>query len=446
MADSILELAKRALHMVRLRVPYLAGLTHHIELSPTHRVDTAGIFASGRLVFNPDWLDQFSLEDMTFIIAHEIMHLALRSHQRLGNLAPELFNITHDFIINEMLKKTLEYEVVPAGGLDWKKEYGAYYAIEDKSAEELVRFVKDALKKGDLNDRVFRNHWALDASKGDLLPNTDLADQLKQLLPNKPLNINEIEVISLGSDILSNELERQLFPEAKPAIIAEKQQLIYEKISEVLSLKLGMERAEDLYHVSRNAGADYYSYDNDHHYESTYASIRALHKPPWEVALQQWLEFTQRTGKTYARPSRRGQYRDFVRPGYQREGHTLHIVIDTSGSMSSTLGKVLGVIASFCEALRIPQIHIIQCDTGVTSDAWYAPEELDNFQIKGLGGSNMSPGMHRLAIDPQVTHALVITDGCISYPEQPMPYEVLWVLTDTFYGFSPGYGHRVLID
>jgi predicted metal-dependent peptidase len=443
MADSILELAKRALHMVRLQVPYLAGLTHHIELSPTHRVDTAGIFASGRLVFNPDWLDQFSLEDMTFIIAHEIMHLALRSHQRVGNLDPELFNITHDFIINDMLKKTLQREEVPAGGLDWKKEYGAYYSIENKSAEELIRFVKDALQKGDMNDRIFRNHWALDPSKGDLLPNTDLADQLKQLLPDKPINLNEVDVISIGSDILSNELERHLFPEAKPAVIAEKQQIIYEKISEVLSLKLGMERAEDLYNVNVQQR---YDPQNHSHYESTYASIRALHKPPWEVALQQWVEFTQRTGKTYARPSRRGQHRDLVRPGYKREGNTLHIVIDTSGSMSSTLGKVLGVIASFCDALSIPQVHIIQCDTGVTSDAWYVPEELDNFHIKGLGGSDMSPGMNRLANDPQVTHAIVITDGWISYPQSPMPYEVLWVLTGSFYGFNPGYGHKVLID
>lgn len=443
MADSILELAKRALHMVRLQVPYLAGLTHHIELNPTQRVDTAGIFASGRLVFNPDWLDQFSLEDITFIIAHEIMHLALRSHQRVGNLDPELFNITHDFIINDMLKKTLEREEVPAGGLDWKKEYGAYYSIENKSAEELIRFVKDALQKGDMNDRIFRNHWVLDPSKADLLPNTDLADQLKQLLPNKPINLNEIDVISISSDILSDELERHLFPEAKSAVITEKQQIIYEKISEVLSLKLGMERAEDLYNVKAQQRHDP---QNHYHYESTYASIRALHKPPWEVALQQWVEFTQRTGKTYARPSRRGQYRDLVRPGYKREGNTLHIVIDTSGSMSSTLGKVLGVIASFCDALSIPQVHIIQCDTGVTSDAWYVPEELDNFQVKGLGGSDMTPGMNRLANDPQVTHAIVITDGWISYPLSPMPYEVLWVLTDTFYGFNPGYGHRVLID
>lgn len=443
MADTILELTKRALHLVRLQVPYLAGLTHHIELNPTHRVDTAGIFASGRLVFNPDWLDQFSLEDITFIIAHEIMHLALRSHQRVGNLDPELFNITHDFIINDMLKKTLEREEVPAGGLDWKKEYGAYYSIENKSAEELIRFVKDALQKGDMNDRIFRNHWVLDPSKADLLPNTDLADQLKQLLPNKPINLNEVDVISIGSDILGNELERHLFPEAKSAVIAEKQQIIYEKISEVLSLKLGMERAEDLYNVKAQQRHDP---QNHYHYESTYASIRALHKPPWEVALQQWVEFTQRTGKTYARPSRRGQYRDLVRPGYKREGNTLHIVIDTSGSMSSTLGKVLGVIASFCDALSIPQVHIIQCDTGVTSDAWYVPEELDNFQVKGLGGSDMSPGMHRLANDPQVTHAIVITDGWISYPLSPMPYEVLWVLTDFIYGFSPGYGHKVLTD
>ena len=63
--------------------------------------------------------------------------------------------------------------------------------------------------------------------------------------------------------------------------------------------------------------------------------------------MQQWLEATCSSQNTYSRPSRRGQYADFVRLGKQHEGYTLHIVLDTSGSMTEELSKILGVIGAF---------------------------------------------------------------------------------------------------
>lgn len=434
--EETLQLAKRALHLVRLHIPYLAELTHHIELIETRKVDTAGIFASGRLVFNPDWLDELSLEDITFVIAHEVMHLALRSHQRVGNTDRELFNVSHDFIINEMLKKMLNRHNVPAGGLDWEYEYGYYHKLEDQPVEVLMRFIKDALSKGQMGQKIFRKHWKTNEFDQDIIPNTPFADQFEKLLPQNEDFKPSIDLLKITSDILDAEAERQLFPELDNRQIAKKQQIIYQQISKALSTKLIIENVNKIQGIGTAPGE--YAHD--------YQAIKALHQPPWEVALQQWMEFTQRTGRTYARPSRRGQFSNLVRAGYKREGNTLHIVIDTSGSMAGVLGKVLGVIASFCELLFIPQVHIIQCDTEVSEDDWFSPDELLNFQVKGFGGSDMSPGMYRLGEDSQVEYALVITDGFIYYPKYAMPYEVLWVLTESYYDFEPSYGKIISID
>ncbi len=88
----------------------------------------------------------------------------------------------------------------------------------------------------------------------------------------------------------------------------------------------------------------------------------------------------------------------------------------------------LGAIADFCDAAGVDQIRIIQCDTTVTSDETVSSEELTTFAVSGFGGSDLSPAMLMLAEDPQVTATVVVTDGEIAFPADPMPYGVLWVL------------------
>ena len=54
----------------------------------------------------------------------------------------------------------------------------------------------------------------------------------------------------------------------------------------------------------------------------------------------------------------------------------------------------------------------------------------------------MSPGLRRLAEDPEVEAALVLTDGYVDYPPEEMPYRVLWVLIgdDVSPSYEPPYG------
>ena len=46
----------------------------------------------------------------------------------------------------------------------------------------------------------------------------------------------------------------------------------------------------------------------------------------------------------------------------------------------------------------------------------------------GFGGSDLTPAMLRLAEDREVSVAIVLTDGELDYPQEPVPYSVLWVL------------------
>src|SRR5262249_37010124 len=101
---------------------------------------------------------------------------------------------------------------------------------------------------------------------------------------------------------------------------------------------------------------------------ATMRALRDAYSPPWELAMQRWMDAVAPGERTYARPSRRGADRsDLVRPGRRRTGWTLHIMLDTSGSMADIIPRALGAIASFCDASGVEDVRIVQCDIEVTS-------------------------------------------------------------------------------
>ncbi|HEU4536810.1 MAG TPA: VWA-like domain-containing protein, partial [Polyangiaceae bacterium] len=178
------------------------------------------------------------------------------------------------------------------------------------------------------------------------------------------------------------------------------------------------------------------------------SALRTAYRPPWQDAVQTFLEAVTPGPRTYVRPSRRGADRaDLVLPGRVREGRTLHVILDTSGSMQGEFARLAGVIRSFCEGASVPQIRLLQCDAETTRDELVDLERFERLELEGLGGSDLSDAMYRLAADPEVLAAVVLTDGMIEFPPEPMPYAVLWALTPP--GFAPGnvpaYGRLVWV-
>src|SRR5262245_55255728 len=82
--------ARRALRMVSMHLPHLAGLAAAVNLALDRRVATMAVFASGRILINPRFLASLKPEETMFVLAHELMHLALRTHNRQGDADPLL--------------------------------------------------------------------------------------------------------------------------------------------------------------------------------------------------------------------------------------------------------------------------------------------------------------------------------------------------------------------
>jgi predicted metal-dependent peptidase len=395
-ADTLATL-HQAMRLVRLTLPHLSELTGVVRLQLDRRVGTAGVFASGRLLVNPDFMARLDVGEQTFVLAHELLHLALRTHERGQASDPRLVNVAHDYIINDMLAHELG-RPVPADGLH---RPGARMRSLEQMVAELAR------------------------------------DRDNQPAPGWP------SVPGEGSegDVLPDELERTWFPEADGRQQQEQAERVRQAAAQANRLG-ALREAGDRAERSRPGSEP----GRQHHVAD---AVRLNYQPPWEKALQRWIEAAAVRSRSFARPSRRGQRRDVVLPGRQRSGLALHIVLDCSGSMYEDLSRALGAIATFCDGSGVDAIHVVQCDVEVTKDEWLTPDELARYEITGLGGTDLSPALRHLAEDPEVEAVVVLSDEDVLWaplPPGPLPYDVLWVLMRPVPEFQPPFGSVIPLD
>ena len=126
-----LERIARGLRMTTVALPHLAGLAAATRVALDDRIPTMGVFASGRLLANPQFVRRLKDNELVFVLAHELLHLALRTHDRAKGSDRLQFNYAHDYIINDILRAELGFGHIPANGLDMP-------GAREKSAEEIL--------------------------------------------------------------------------------------------------------------------------------------------------------------------------------------------------------------------------------------------------------------------------------------------------------------------
>jgi predicted metal-dependent peptidase len=392
----------RGFRMVSAAMPHLAGLAAAVRFSLDDSIPTMGVFASGRMVANRGFTNRLKPDELVFVLAHELLHLALRTHDRAVGSHRIEFNYAHDYIINDMLRHALGFSAIPAGGLDMP-------GARERSAEEIVLEMRRNGSATQARTQVF---------EGAIVTADQAMGSAKQGSGK-----------DMG-DVLDANREKEMFPGD-----AVDQEARAKAIRDLAAKGLAMAKALGMMRGrGTTAGGA----------QQSVRALRGVYRTPWQIALQRWLEGVSPGERTYMRASRRGADRDdIVLPGRQRYSMILNVILDTSGSMAGEIPAALGAIADFCEATGIDEIRVVQCDTVVTSDEMLSPGELAEYEIKGYGGSDMSPAMASFAADPRVTAAIVITDGDIAYPPDSMPYAVLWAVPGASTSFAPTYGRVI---
>ena len=379
------------------------------------------------------------LADAAFVLAHELLHLALDTHRRQGDADPYLVNVAHDYIINDMLSEEMG-RGVPLGGLVRSGARG----------ESLEKLVIDLSKRG----RAGRpSCWSGGTSRRPhrrpppgKSPITEALEKAGLLPPEEPPTAEApLSVRTPRGDLIPGSAENVLEPEVSPEQRRKQRQEVRKAAAKALSL--GALRAK------MDESQKGQPVQDPERGEMLMKAIHTAYQPPWQLALQRWMDAVAPAGRTYAKASRRGAERDdgVVLCGRLREGLDAahrpgHQRLDGAGAAEGAGHHRLVLRRGRRQRGPHPSVR----------------RRGDARRVAGAGAALGVQGrrLRRQQHEPrawtpspgtrEVSAVLVLTDGYINYPAAEPPYTVLWgvVRASTGYDatFRPPYGEVLFFD
>jgi len=88
--------------------PFFGVLALYFDYKFSEDIDTAATDGKS-IFFNEKWIEKLTDGELSFVIAHEILHNALSHFDRRKNRNPQLFNIAADYAIHAILKDFEDY-------------------------------------------------------------------------------------------------------------------------------------------------------------------------------------------------------------------------------------------------------------------------------------------------------------------------------------------------
>ena len=98
-----------------VKYPFFGSVVASVGYKENKDIPTAGTDGE-TIYYNPEYLEGLSVEEQTFIFAHEVCHIAFNHILRSEGKNPELWNIATDGVINQFLKRD-GLKIAP-GGVD----------------------------------------------------------------------------------------------------------------------------------------------------------------------------------------------------------------------------------------------------------------------------------------------------------------------------------------
>lgn len=87
-----------------VKYPFFGSVVANVDYKENQNIPTAG--TDGEIIYyNPNFLETLSVEEQTFIFAHEVCHIAFNHILRSEGKDSKLWNIATDGVINQFLKR-----------------------------------------------------------------------------------------------------------------------------------------------------------------------------------------------------------------------------------------------------------------------------------------------------------------------------------------------------
>jgi predicted metal-dependent peptidase len=372
-----------------LRHPFFSTCILNLDVkpSPCGTACTDGTV----LLYDPEFINKLPKEEVSGLLAHEIMHVVLLHPFRLkkGYHDPHLSNVAMDYEINGYLD-------------DYNKEYAASNRGETPFP----------LPKGVLIDHQY-----------DGMAWEQIYEKLKQNPPppppkgpgqpgqpgDGPPQPGDFGKVTAPGETGDPDDGKDADGNPRPA----KGEMDWQSI---------VAKAENISKMMGNLPGRFA------------ARLDKLRRPeiPWAEYLTRYFDSHSSDDYDARKPDRRYTGDDIYLPTlYSECMGEIVIAIDTSGSVYGELfQKFMGEVDDVLARLRPAKTTLLQCDTDITDVREYRPGDRIgvDFAMKGGGGTDFRPvfnWIEKSNVNPRVL--VFFTDGYGSYPARPPGYDVLWV-------------------
>lgn len=371
----VTDLISKAKAGLILDQPFFASMLLTMPIVEDSSVKTMATDGDS-ILFNPDWSGKLSIGEMTFVLAHEVLHCVFQHMVRRGEREPNRWNQAADYVINDVLVRERIGSMPHGGLLDSKLVQRG-----DGTAEGVYKLLPESASKNGAG------------SKGGAL------DEVRDAGSNPKLDEDGNPIPGSGSK-----------PDA--ATLSQKEA--------EMRVRFTQARNAAKMQGKMSAGLD------------RLVSELVKTRTDWRSILRRFITERTKTDFSFAKPKRRFLAEDIILPSLTGEKIGLvAVAVDCSGSVDQDLlNKFSAELNAIAEDSKTDMLKIVYFDAKVlrVDTVTEFPHELKPI---GGGGTRFSPIFAEInSWETAPVACVVLTDlQCSDFGDCP-DYPVLWASTD----------------
>jgi len=340
-------------------LPYYGEFNLFVNFKQNDDIKTCGVNVSKdgmNFYWNKKFLESLPQKQVNFVLIHETFHLLFKHYERSVNYKHNISNLAQDMIINKIILDDII-------NTDNRLVKG-FIELPIINNEKLDIFPPIEYKGNLVFEELY--HWLYNEEE-----KYNNGDGVSNYLSGVFDDDNNGEFLDIHMiDEINNEYKTQIISDVKNTL--KNRGFISSDINSTLN-KLIKQKKDHLRYIKRYIINYIFG-------ENKYSSI--------------------------LRPNRR----DIEGlKGYVKKGKHINCILDTSGSMSDEINKVLSFV--FQNNIRL---NLIQIDTKIKSvDVIKNMKQLEKLNIVGKGGTKLTPSLEYIANNNKLNKltTLILTDG-----------------------------------
>jgi predicted metal-dependent peptidase len=393
--------------------PFLGALVLRLPMQvassnwcPTTATDARAFY------YNPRYIDDLTLDETQFMLAHEALHCALSHFARRQHRVKHRWDLACDYAINPLLiddglkpppnalvmpmyKGMTAEEIYPLIEENDPSETLDTHAYDRDSEGQQGQGQQSGMDEKDLQQQQRRESQAEDGDGGQGAPQPEHQRQPSPTQTWQPA----------GPE--ASDAPPPLTPDEQETLQVQWQQRMAGAAQQAMQAgRLGGELKRMIDHLLQP-------------------------QLPWRMLLARYMNALSRHDYSWSRPSRReGTH---ILPSLRSQHINLVVAVDTSGSIKDAeIQEFIDEIDALKAQIQA-QVTLLPCDAALCPGAPFRFEPWERFQrprdLKGGGGTDFRPVFDwadRQGVQPDLL--VYFTDAQGAFPEREPTYPVLWLV------------------